>query len=227
MLSADVICFDYYRTLVKLESPFVDIQEYITGYITRHEPEIDVKKFFGRFTRCRAVLSTAPEFRLGIDILTQSIDRACAWFKIGSFGKEFKSFCEGLFTFTEKYSDADRILAVLSSKYRVGLLTNADNYIIRQNILQNGFKFDFVFTSEDAKANKPDRRIFELAQQKLCITPDRMVMVGDSLFDDISGALAQGMRCIWVNRDNEPLKEGSSPPTWQIKTLSEIEFILG
>ncbi|CAK0769749.1 putative hydrolase of the HAD superfamily [Azospirillaceae bacterium] len=53
--------------------------------------------------------------------------------------------------------------------------------------------FDFVITSEEAGIEKPDRRIFQLALDKLGCSADRVWMIGDDLRRDIEGAKALGM----------------------------------
>jgi putative hydrolase of the HAD superfamily len=54
-------------------------------------------------------------------------------------------------------------------------------------------KIDFLVTSEEAGAEKPDARIFELALEKLGVSPGRAVMIGDNQAKDIDGASAVGV----------------------------------
>lgn len=225
-MDAQVICFDYYRTLVKLDRPFETIREYLANYLYLNSPGTNAEKFFWKFTRYRAVLATQPSFRLGIDILVESLEMACAFYHINSFADDFRMFCEELFMSPVRYEDAEQAIQELSSGYQIGLLTNADNYILHRSVIRNKFAFDFVITSEDARANKPDARIFNYAIKKLKKTADQIILIGDSLFEDISGALGAGMRCVWVNREHKEIKEGMQPPTWQVDRLLQVKTIL-
>ena len=53
--------------------------------------------------------------------------------------------------------------------------------------------FDYVVTSEEAGADKPDKRPFEVAFEKLKIEPKNIWMIGDSASSDMIGAHKSGM----------------------------------
>lgn len=59
--------------------------------------------------------------------------------------------------------------------------------------------FDHVITSEEARAEKPDKHIFELALEKMGCTPEKSVMIGNKFSEDILGAVNVGMSAILVN----------------------------
>ena len=53
------------------------------------------------------------------------------------------------------YQEVPRVLEVLRSKYRIGLLSNADNDDpLIEILLKSGLKFDSIVTSESVKAYK-------------------------------------------------------------------------
>ena len=56
---------------------------------------------------------------------------------------------------------------------------------------------DFMVTSEEAGAEKPDRRLFALCAEKAGTVPERCVFVGDSLTNDAAAANAAGMLGVW------------------------------
>ena len=53
--------------------------------------------------------------------------------------------------------------------------------------------FDYVVTSEEAGADKPDKRPFEVALEKLQIEPKNIWMIGDNPKSDMEGAGEMGM----------------------------------
>ena len=53
--------------------------------------------------------------------------------------------------------------------------------------------FDYVVTSEEAGADKPDKRPFEVALKKLQLNPESIWMIGDSPSNDMIGAHNAGM----------------------------------
>ncbi|MFZ5351496.1 MAG: HAD family hydrolase [Bacillota bacterium] len=216
------ICFDYYQTLVQIDAPFQRIEQWLYEFIQNNYKEIDDKKFCSRLTKFRVKLSTGQTFLTGIDLLAQSFEQTCNYFEVSCPKKEFVNFIEELFIMPEAYCDAKYTIENLRKNFTVGLLTNADNHILKSSILKNSFEFDFIITSEDAKANKPDERIFNYALERLRKKPHEVVMVGDSQMDDIYGAGRMNMSTIWVNRERAELKEGIPLPSLEVCTLKEI-----
>jgi HAD superfamily hydrolase (TIGR01549 family) len=67
---------------------------------------------------------------------------------------------------------------------------------------------DRLFVSVEVGHVKPDRLAFEKVLDALSCEPQRAVMVGDSLGTDIEGALAAGLRAVWLNRFHECVPDG-------------------
>lgn len=67
--------------------------------------------------------------------------------------------------------------------------------------------FQTVTYSQEAGAEKPDRRVFDLALKRSNCAPDEAVYVGDSWNADYLGASRVGMRAIWLNRRKDPPPE--------------------
>lgn len=59
--------------------------------------------------------------------------------------------------------------------------------------------FDYVVTSEEAGADKPDKRPFQVALEKLKIKPEKIWMIGDNPKSDMEGAGQMGMIKIQKN----------------------------
>lgn len=90
---------------------------------------------------------------------------------------------------------------------RIGIGTNmtADWQYAKLDKLGILPKVDFMVTSEEASAEKPDRRLFELCVEKAGCTPEECAFVGDSLKGDILGAKAVGMKPVWLHAPAEPV----------------------
>ncbi|GAC1400826.1 MAG: hypothetical protein NVSMB65_18510 [Chloroflexota bacterium] len=97
---------------------------------------------------------------------------------------------------------------------RLGVISNRmyGGTVLRQDLgsLGIGHLFSTVVASCDIGQMKPHPLIFSLALQNLGVTPADAVMVGDDLRADIAGALAAGMRAVWVQR---PTHRTGQPPT--------------
>lgn len=59
---------------------------------------------------------------------------------------------------------------------------------------------DFLVTSEEAHADKPDPRIFALALARLGVEAAQTWMVGDDPRDDMAGGRAAGLTTVWLRR---------------------------
>jgi len=68
---------------------------------------------------------------------------------------------------------------------------------------------DDVVLSCTVGLSKPDPRIYELACERLEVTPDECVFVGDGANDELAGAQRVGMRAVCV------LPPGRIEPIWQ------------
>lgn len=86
--------------------------------------------------------------------------------------------------------------------------------------------FDPIVISESVGVSKPDRLIFETAARRMGRNADDCIHVGDSLEGDVAGALAAGMRAIWVNRSGKQLENGGEIAAPQAKDLNAILPIL-
>jgi putative hydrolase of the HAD superfamily len=73
--------------------------------------------------------------------------------------------------------------------------------------------FDHVLSSERARSCKPAPGIFEQALASAGCAPGEALFVGDSLFHDVGGANALGLRSvlIWHREDREPPSGGPKP----------------
>lgn len=81
---------------------------------------------------------------------------------------------------------------------KVALLTDLTAHIQYRKLekLGLGNYLDYIVTSEEAGAEKPSGKMFELTLSKLELSREEVIMVGDSLKKDIEGAQACGIKGI-------------------------------
>lgn len=80
-----------------------------------------------------------------------------------------------------------------------------------------------IFTSEDAKAYKPRKELFELALNTTGLHADEVIHIGDSLSSDIKGASSVGIKAIWLNRFNKENSCGVDSITNLLEALDKLE----
>ena len=83
--------------------------------------------------------------------------------------------------------------------------------------------FDYVVTSEEAGADKPDKRPFEVAFEKLQVEPENIWMIGDNPKSDMVGAGEMGMIKIQKFHDGiEIINSGMAKPDLVFSNYSEL-----
>ncbi|MBN2554861.1 MAG: HAD family hydrolase [Anaerolineales bacterium] len=103
-------------------------------------------------------------------------------------------------------------LEQLHASWKVVLATNArdSNEIeIRAALERVGISkwIDDVYCYKCTGILKPDPAFFDFIGETLGLPPDRMVMVGDSLENDVSGAEAAGLHAVWYQQGAEVEKK--------------------
>jgi len=88
------------------------------------------------------------------------------------------------------------------------IITNGQRAQVQKKLGKLGLesRFQAIVTPQDCGAKKPDPKIFLYALERLGVSPQSALMVGDNLASDIDPALALGMKVFHVR----PGEEGRS-----------------
>lgn len=110
--------------------------------------------------------------------------------------------------------------------YPMHLITNGFENTQHAKIRNSGIGgyFSHVVTSEKAGIMKPHEGIFRFAMDLAGATPEKSIMIGDTLDADISGAANVGMDTAYFNP--EIPADGDIRPTFVIGSLGELKTIL-
>jgi len=122
----------------------------------------------------------------------------------------------------ELYKDVLPVLEALKEKYSIGLLSNGNTYPERCGL---ECIFTYVIFSQDYGFEKPDPRLYNIALEKADCSAQQVLMVGDSLENDVIGASKVGIKGVWLNRPGIK-SEAKFEPKYQIQSLSELLDIL-
>jgi len=98
------------------------------------------------------------------------------------------------------------LVAHLAAEVPVALVTNGPPDIQRLKIEQAGIGSSLaaVVISGEIGIGKPDPAVFAHALELIGVAPQDAVMVGDSWERDVTGALAAGMRAVWISHGRTP-----------------------
>ena len=104
------------------------------------------------------------------------------------------------------------------------IVSNIDTADIIQALDYHGLKSAGVFTSEDARAYKPRRELFELALKETGLKPDEVIHIGDSISSDVKGAAAVNIRALWLNRFGKDVPDGVDSISTLIEAFDRVKL---
>jgi putative hydrolase of the HAD superfamily len=122
------------------------------------------------------------------------------------------------------YDETFDVLTELRQSYKLLLLTNGSPDLQQEKldgVPELAPYFDAIVISGHFGEGKPSPRLFAFAMDKLGITADEGIMVGDKLTTDIQGANGVGMTSVWINRHGLK-RTGDIEPSYEIATLREL-----
>ena len=162
--------------------------------------------------RWKRMWRTLLDFRIGDEALARQMS---------------ERYLEILPTKRNLFHDTLDILDYLKGRaYPMHLITNGFENTQHAKIRNSGIGgyFTHVVTSEKAGIMKPHEGIFRYAMELAGTTPEKSIMIGDTLDADISGAGNVGMDTAYFNP--EIPADGDIRPTFVIGSLSELKTIL-
>lgn len=139
------------------------------------------------------------------------------------------------------FDDSVSVLSALQPRYPLGLITNGPADIQRMEIATLGIVHFFtnIFIEGEMGEGKPNATVFERALMAVQCKPHEILFVGNSFAHDVTPALENGWRAVWVRRDTDvPPSAGPGPslpeeappgamqPDAVIENLSELLALL-
>src|SRR5215469_3102855 len=112
---------------------------------------------------------------------------------------EAESLAESMKNWTA-FPDTVRALETLKRDHKLAIISNTDDDLFAATARHLKVNFDEVVTAEQAKAYKPSPAPFRLALERLRLSPDRVLHVGQSVYHDVIPATSMGMATALVER---------------------------
>ena len=109
----------------------------------------------------------------------------------------------------------------LAKKYKLGLATNGIDRIQRERIEAFHTYTHKTFISENMNTIKPAKEFFQYIISELECEPKECLMVGDSVSNDMVGALDAGMNVCYYNIRNKSIPEGIYV-NYEIKSIKDL-----
>ena len=109
------------------------------------------------------------------------------------------------------FRDSPAALALLKTRFRLGVLTNCDDDLFAASNRRLGVVFDWIVTAQQARGYKPALANFELLFERLGLPRHRILHVAQSLYHDHVPAKALGLSSIWIDRRHDRAGTGATP----------------
>jgi putative hydrolase of the HAD superfamily len=127
----------------------------------------------------------------------------------------------------ELYDDVHDVLPQLAARGLIlGVISNSHRQL---EAFTAHFELDrFVsvhVSAHPGRHMKPHRSIFEAALRDAGVRADEALMIGDSLHADVGGALAAGLRAVWLRRAGDVVVPDAAPAP-VIRRLDELPAII-
>lgn len=124
----------------------------------------------------------------------------------------------------ELYDDVPSVLRALAATgVRIGLISNSHRCL---ESFQAHFALEGLISGAVSSAEhglmKPHPSIFLAAMRLVDVAPADAVMVGDSVRQDVEGALRAGMRAVLLHRSDEPHPRSSALAAAGVSTISSL-----
>lgn len=237
----DTVFFDLGFTLINFEGDFHRAlkKSYfsLSDSLMHSGCQFDTGKFASRFSEVIAEYYRTRELDLTEQPVEGYLKQVLQEFNCSDLPDQvIADSLTAMYEETEAYwqveEDAHSTLEFLQQQgYQLGLITNAANAADSNRLIDKcGLRryFKVVLISAEEKIRKPDTRIYSRALTRMGTSPERAVMVGDTLTADILGAQNSGMKGVWITRrakrpenDLDHIK-----PDQVISTLSQLLTVI-
>jgi 2-haloacid dehalogenase len=222
MSGFSLITFDCYGTLIDWES---GMKRALSGLLMRRNLSLDVESLTERYIEIELGIEREG-YRRYNEVLMLGVRRLFEERGIGLTPQEERIFADTIIAWPP-FEETTEVLKRLKEKYRLAILSNIDDDIIRRSIDLMDVEFDAVITAEGVRSYKPSyghwRRlieVFNLPNNK------EILHVAASYVHDIVPAKELGFRTAWINRKNEKPR-GDIRPDYEFRDLRPLLDLLG
>jgi FMN phosphatase YigB (HAD superfamily) len=217
MTCAKAVIFDYIGTLVNCGNYTMEAsREKLVAALAREGFEIAKDKFLEAYIvaheKYRKVRYEQLKEVTNAVWVAEALWNLC--FKVAADDPRIKA---ALNVFFKDYVDtlelrvgAKKLTNQARQQFKVGLISNFTHApVIYKSLRQLGINdcFNVIVVSEEVGWRKPSRHIFQEALNRLGVTANQAVYIGDSPIEDIKGAKDAGLKTVFVPSQFNTIKD--------------------
>jgi haloacid dehalogenase superfamily, subfamily IA, variant 3 with third motif having DD or ED/haloacid dehalogenase superfamily, subfamily IA, variant 1 with third motif having Dx(3-4)D or Dx(3-4)E len=147
--------------------------------------------------------------------------------KIFETADSYSQMQESLWKLFDDLPEAFDILQ--KNKIRMAIVTNGKSDIQREKIKRFDINkyFEYVIIDTDVGVSKPDTEIYQIALNKLSLSPDDIWMIGDNLIWDVKAPQELGIFSVWNDFEKKGLpKDSDVVPDMIVCSIKEMVNIM-
>jgi 2-haloacid dehalogenase len=194
-----VLTFDCYGTMIDWET---GIFAALRPILAAHGKKISDSALLQLYSEQEASAEASAkkgEFLRYRDVLQSVVRGFGEHLAFSPTDAEVRSLPESLANW-QAFADTVEALRKLKSRYQLAVISNVDDDLFASTAPKLGVVFDHVITAQQAQCYKPCIRMFELAEERIRVSRERWLHVGQSIYHDVIPAQSLGIATVWVNR---------------------------
>ena len=205
------ITFDCYGTLIDWEN---GIRVALQKLSEKNSFSLDLINISDKYIKAELEVE-AEQYRKYHEVLQLSAKKLLKQMGFDISDQDALEFADSIYSW-QPFPETHDVLAELKQKsYKLIILSNIDNEIIKKSVELMGINFDGVVTAEEVGSYKPSHGHWQEMLKRFNAQKEEVLHVAASYVHDIIPAKEQGFNAIWINRNNEQ-------PTREIKP--DLEF---
>jgi 2-haloalkanoic acid dehalogenase type II len=216
----ELITFDCYGTLVDWEGGIISAFE---SEAAKDGVRLDAGQVMAAYMRHEPSVESGA-YRPYRDVLGETARRVAAdlgW----EVAPERAGFLAASLPGWRPFPDTNAALERLAGRYRLGILSNVDDDLLRATMRHFSVSFDLVVTAEQVRSYKPGHAHFNEAMARA--GGKFFLHAAQSYFHDVVPARRLDIPVVWVNRKGETAAEGGPRPTGEVRDVAGLADLLG
>ena len=220
------IIFDCFGTLIDTGT---GSREAVKSILASVGSDADCSEFYRDWKSIKKEMMRSKSFQTEKKLFELSLSDTFIRYNINAdASKEVEPMIKSLFGERHAFPDVEDTLQMLEEagvEYAIGSTTDTDSLLYFLEL--NGLTFDHIYTSEDMKVYKPDKRFYERILELSGWDKDECLFVGDNIVDDVMGPKSIGMKAVLLDRKGTFDETGAGiKPDYVIHSLKELKGII-
>ncbi|MEZ4863910.1 MAG: HAD-IA family hydrolase [Caldilineaceae bacterium] len=204
------VLLDFYGTVVEADDRYIDrICRQISKASALNPTISEVGSYWSNLFSRMCTDSFGISFQPQKKLSQISLERTLQHFQVGLDSAALNQILIDYWANPTTFPESKAALSQCTIP--ICLISNSDNRELDSALQCNDISFEWMVTSEDCRAYKPRREMFDKALLLLGLEPSDVLHVGDSRGSDVKGAKSLGIPVLWVNRQNKPLSPANMP----------------